>query len=524
MKKLCRAWALSAHAFVFLSLLAVLVVGITHTAGAQTFTVVNKCSYTVYPGIYPPVYQNGGWSMAPGTSVSFAPGNLFNGRIWGRIACNSASPAQCATGSCGGTGLQCAGTTGQAGTSLAEFNLNASGTDWYDVSYVDGIDNPIGVQVSNGTCVSPSTCNSAVLTNCPAGLKSGDYCLSPCSVYNTDQFCCRNAYGTNATCVVSQWPGTDAAYVTNIHTYCPNQYAYAYDDAVGLHTCPTGSNYTITFCPGGGSGSPAPTPTPVATPIPTPSPTPIGGTSGGVSINCGGTASGSFLADTDFSGGNTASTAAAITTSLVSAPVPPQAVFQTERWGASTYTMGGFTPGITVNVSLYFAEIYWTAAGKRQFNVIINGKQVLTNFDIFAATGGENRGIQENFTTTANGSGDVVIQFTVGAFDQPKCSGITLSSAGSPAPTPVPTATPKPTAAPTATAVPTATPKATATPTATASGSTCATAWAPNTSYTAGQIVSYSGENYKCLQSHTSEVGWEPPNVPALWSPTGACH
>ncbi|WP_349290090.1 carbohydrate-binding protein [Thermoanaerobacterium thermosaccharolyticum] len=22
---------------------------------------------------------------------------------------------------------------------------------------------------------------------------------------------------------------------------------------------------------------------------------------------------------------------------------------------------------------------------------------------------------------------------------------------------------------------------------------------------------------YKCIQAHTSLVGWEPPNVPALW-------
>jgi len=511
-----RACALCARAFVFLCLIAALVFGFAQQAGAQTFTVVNKCSYTVYPGIYPAVYQNGGWSMAPGASVSFAPGNTFNGRIWGRIACNSSSPAQCATGSCGGTGLQCAGTTGQAGTSLAEFNLNAAGTDWYDVSYVDGIDNPIGIQLSNSSCVSPNVCNSAVISNCPAGLKSGDYCLSPCSVSNTDQFCCRNAFGTNATCIVSQWPAADASYVTNIHTYCPNEYAYAYDDAVGLHTCPTGSNYTITFCPG---GTPGPTPVPTTTPVatPTPTPTPSGNTSGPVSINAGGTASGSFLADTDFTGGNIASTTAAITTSLVSAPVPPQSVFQTERWGAMTYTMGGFTPGITVNATLYFAEIYWTAAGQRQFNVLINGKQVLTNFDIFTATGGENRGIQENFVTTANGSGQVVIQFTVGAADQPKISGITLSLGGS-----SPTPTPKPTATPTPKGTPTATPKPTATPTP--SGTTCATPWAPNTAYSVGQIVSYSGENYKCLQAHTSLTGWEPPNVPALWSPTGACH
>ncbi|NEW06619.1 hypothetical protein GK047_11400 [Paenibacillus sp. SYP-B3998] len=42
-------------------------------------------------------------------------------------------------------------------------------------------------------------------------------------------------------------------------------------------------------------------------------------------------------------------------------------------------------------------------------------------------------------------------------------------------------------------------------------------AWAPNTSYQAGDIVTYGGSNYSCLQGHTSVNGWEPPNVPALW-------
>src|SRR5579871_1749511 len=214
---------------------------------AAEFTVVNKCSYTVYPGIYPASYQNGGWSMAPGTSVSFALNSGWIGRIWGRTNCNGASPAQCSTGQCGGTGLQCAGTTGVAGTSLAEFNINANGTDWYDVSYVDGFDNPIGVVVSNASCSSPNTCSTAPLTNCAANLKDGsNECLSPCTAENTDQFCCRGAYGTQATCVVANWPSLEASYVTDIHNSCPGQYAYAYDDANGLHTCQTGSNYTVT--------------------------------------------------------------------------------------------------------------------------------------------------------------------------------------------------------------------------------------------------------------------------------------
>ncbi|MFB4294002.1 glycosyl hydrolase family 18 protein [Nonomuraea sp. ATR24] len=45
-------------------------------------------------------------------------------------------------------------------------------------------------------------------------------------------------------------------------------------------------------------------------------------------------------------------------------------------------------------------------------------------------------------------------------------------------------------------------------------------AWAPNTAYTAGTVVTYNGVSYKCRQSHTSLPGWEPPNVPALWEVT----
>ncbi len=43
--------------------------------------------------------------------------------------------------------------------------------------------------------------------------------------------------------------------------------------------------------------------------------------------------------------------------------------------------------------------------------------------------------------------------------------------------------------------------------------------WAPNTAYSVGALVLYQSVEYKCIQAHTSQVGWEPPNVPALWSP-----
>ncbi|MET0402701.1 MAG: glycosyl hydrolase family 18 protein [Cystobacter sp.] len=42
-------------------------------------------------------------------------------------------------------------------------------------------------------------------------------------------------------------------------------------------------------------------------------------------------------------------------------------------------------------------------------------------------------------------------------------------------------------------------------------------AWAPNVAYATSDIVSYGGKGYDCRQAHTSLVGWEPPNVAALW-------
>jgi len=42
-------------------------------------------------------------------------------------------------------------------------------------------------------------------------------------------------------------------------------------------------------------------------------------------------------------------------------------------------------------------------------------------------------------------------------------------------------------------------------------------AWAPNVAYATGDIASYGGKGYDCRQAHTSLVGWEPPNVAALW-------
>ncbi|WP_418958491.1 carbohydrate-binding protein [Streptomyces tritici] len=42
-------------------------------------------------------------------------------------------------------------------------------------------------------------------------------------------------------------------------------------------------------------------------------------------------------------------------------------------------------------------------------------------------------------------------------------------------------------------------------------------AWTAGRAYAAGDRASYGGLRYLCLQAHTAQPGWEPPNVPALW-------
>ncbi len=74
---------------------------------------------------------------------------------------------------------------------------------------------------------------------------------------------------------------------------------------------------------------------------------------------------------------------------------------------------------------MHFAETYFTAAGQRTFNVAINGTSVLSNFDIYANVG-KNAALVEQFTATANPSGQIVIAFTNGTANQPVVSGIEI--------------------------------------------------------------------------------------------------
>ncbi|MFI5485095.1 lytic polysaccharide monooxygenase [Micromonospora echinaurantiaca] len=83
---------------------------------------------------------------------------------------------------------------------------------------------------------------------------------------------------------------------------------------------------------------------------------------------------------------------------------------------------------------------------------------------------------------------------------------VDLQIGGGGGPTPSPTPTPPPTASPTPT------------PTSPTSPPAPGGSWTAGRAYQVGDQVTYNGQSYRCRQAHTALPGWEPPNVPALWT------
>ncbi len=151
----------------------------------------------------------------------------------------------------------------------------------------------------------------------------------------------------------------------------------------------------------------------------------------GIRINSGGSATiSSFLADTNFSGGNAFTTNSSIDESLATSATAPISVYQSERAGNFNYALTNLNPGMIYALRLHFAELIYTNSGQRTFNVAINGTQVLTNFDIFAEAGGKNKALAKRFHVAANGSGQISLQFT-SVIGQAKLSGLDLITTNS---------------------------------------------------------------------------------------------
>ena len=136
-------------------------------------------------------------------------------------------------------------------------------------------------------------------------------------------------------------------------------------------------------------------------------------------INVGGSAltdvSGiDWRADTGYAGGTLSSTAATIRDTSV------QTVYRAARTGTFNYTFA--VPNGKYTVILKFAELVYTASGKRAFNAYVNGAAVLSNFDIYA-TAGPLTAIDRLFTANVT-NGTLLLSFTPGNAAAPLLNGI----------------------------------------------------------------------------------------------------
>jgi len=242
----------------FIVLLMALI-GVTNVTG-YNMVVKNQCRQTIYVGVQAvtgTLPERGGFRLDAGRQQTVTlPEANWNGRFWARTGCDNTG-SNCDTGDCGG-GIQCAGRGGRPPASLAEINFGgANNKAFYDVSLVDGYNvpmsfGPVNASPSGTECGTP-TCTRDLLPSCPAQLQVAGRggrivaCASACTKFNTDQYCCRGAYGTPQSCQPSRWP---VNYVAAFHAACPRAYAYAYDDTRALFTCPrTNQQWQITFCP-----------------------------------------------------------------------------------------------------------------------------------------------------------------------------------------------------------------------------------------------------------------------------------
>jgi hypothetical protein len=173
-------------------------------------------------------------------------------------------------------------------------------------------------------------------------------------------------------------------------------------------------------------GSPQPPPPP-----PPPSGLPI-------RVNCGGNSytdshGNVWSADFGSSGGSTYSTSAWVT------GTSDPTLYQTEHYSPGTFSYQYSVPNGTYTVNLKFADIYFTSAGKRIFNVAINGSTVLSNFDIVAQTGGGNIATDRQFTVNVT-NGQLSLQF-LPVVQDPKISAIEIIAGSGPPPPPSPATT-----------------------------------------------------------------------------------
>jgi hypothetical protein len=143
-----------------------------------------------------------------------------------------------------------------------------------------------------------------------------------------------------------------------------------------------------------------------------------------IRVNCGGPQYKDGLghlwsADYGYSSGS----AAASTTAAI-AGTTEQGLYQMSRSQSGTLQYQFSMPNGTHTVNLRFAETKVTATGQRVFNIVLNGKTVRSNLDIFSSAGGANKALVLPYLVSVT-NGQVLIQL-VGVVGSPSINAIDI--------------------------------------------------------------------------------------------------
>lgn len=127
------------------------------------------------------------------------------------------------------------------------------------------------------------------------------------------------------------------------------------------------------------------------------------------------------------------------TTAAITGTTDPT-LYQSEHYSTGNLTYQTSVPNGSYTVKLKFAELYWTSAGQRVFNVQLNGAQVATNVDVFAAAGGMNKAYDVSYPITVSGGQVTITLVAVAGF--PAVNAIEIAPSAPPTPDFTVTATP----------------------------------------------------------------------------------
>ncbi|CAH1453283.1 unnamed protein product [Lactuca virosa] len=236
-----------------------------------TFTFVNDCEFTIWPGIQgfasSARFNITGFELPNGNSRSLQAPDGWVGRFWGRTGCNfnASGNVSCATGDCGPGKIECNGTSYIPPVTIAEFSVNQfQGQDFYDVSLVDGFNLPILVEATGGSgfgfgfgsgsgsgsgSCAKTGCVDDLNQRCPTelSLRGGEGCRSACQAFGSPEYCCVSSFSTRSTC-------RPTAYAQLFKSACPRSYSTAFEDQTSTFTC-RDADYSIRFCPASDSFS-----------------------------------------------------------------------------------------------------------------------------------------------------------------------------------------------------------------------------------------------------------------------------